>query len=101
MALLGVIVSAPRFYELAQDGSNVTINVRARTVSIEGETFPFELSKIEEKLIQGGGVTEMYKKYGSGLFRAAMAAEKTEVSSCGGGAGSECESNESKAVLAW
>ena len=32
-------------------------------IEIEGKKFPFQLSSMEEKLIEGGGVTDLYSKY--------------------------------------
>ncbi|KAI8865803.1 hypothetical protein GQ42DRAFT_181704 [Ramicandelaber brevisporus] len=46
---------------------------------------------MEERLIAGGGVTDMYKKYGRKIFRAAIAADPdsviaSEAASCGSAA---------------
>jgi len=76
MALLGVTVSDEEFYTLAQEGAEVTVNVRDRTVCVGGKTFPFGLSVMEERLIAMGGVTEMYNLYGKKLFRVATAPDK-------------------------
>ena len=38
-----------------------------------GRSFGFDLSLIEERLLAGGGVTGMFKKYQKELFRVAMA----------------------------
>ncbi len=77
MALLGLIVHDDQFYELANEGVHVQIDMPARTVAVKDplgnlHTFGFELSQMEERLIAGGGVTTLYKDYGAGLFRVAM-----------------------------
>jgi homoaconitate hydratase len=80
MALLGVIVKDEGFYNLAKEGSLVTLHLAERMISVsdnEGKdtpvVFSFELSRMEEAMIQGGGVTELYRSYGPSLFRAAIA----------------------------
>ncbi|CAG8718015.1 12749_t:CDS:2, partial [Acaulospora morrowiae] len=82
MALLGVIVDDEEFYTLAQEGAEVTVNVKDRKVICGGKEFKFELSEMEEKLIAAGGVTEMYKKYGVDLFRVAISSTESGQSSC-------------------
>ncbi|CAG8468402.1 11885_t:CDS:1 [Funneliformis mosseae] len=86
MALLGITVEDEEFYTLAQEGAEVEVVVKDRKVICCGKEFKFELSLMEEKLIAAGGVTEMYQKYGSKLFRAAVA---PEGGLSGGGCGSE------------
>ena len=79
MALLGLIVTDPEFYHLTKEGHHVSVDVSLRLLKVREDSskdiftsFPFTLSKMEEKLISEGGVTEMYKNYGSALFRVAM-----------------------------
>jgi homoaconitate hydratase len=95
MSLLGITLTDDRFYELAQEGAAISIDVRRRLVRVRSAVHPdspdstaaaedpssagwtdfaFGLSIMEERLIGGGGVTEMYKKYKRGLFRVAMMA---------------------------
>jgi hypothetical protein len=33
------------------------------------QEFPFELSSVEEKLLAGGGVIDLYRTYGNAMFR--------------------------------
>ncbi|KAJ1762924.1 hypothetical protein LPJ62_000005 [Coemansia sp. RSA 2167] len=87
MALLGIVLKDEKFYDLAQEGAEVSIDLPARKIYCGGSVFVFNLSTMEERLILGGGVTEMYKKYGNLLFRAAIAADPESVlknaGSCG------------------
>ena len=69
MALLGVIVKDEHFYQLAQEGALVEVDLPQRVVRVANHSFPFELSRFEEKIVFGGGVTNMYKKDGVALFR--------------------------------
>jgi len=89
MALLGITLENERFYQLATEGAEITVDVPKRKIIIVGgESFDFSLSLIEERLLAGGGVTAMYNKYKSELFRKAMTPRKRiggEVA--GGGCG--------------
>eukprot|EP00842_Homolaphlyctis_polyrhiza_P002831 jgi/Hompol1/3549/HPOL_006604-RA len=96
MALLGVVVKDEAFYELAQEGATVSIDLTTRKVTV-GDinkdstemtvSFAFELSMMEQKLIEGGGVTNLYKRYGSKLFQETIAQAQQQtltVGACGG-----------------
>ncbi|KAG0074772.1 hypothetical protein BGZ92_003201 [Podila epicladia] len=82
MSLLGITIEDESFYTHAQEGAEVSIDVKERKVHCGGQVYPFGLSLMEERLLAGGGVTEMYKTYGKQLFRVATAPEKP-ASSCG------------------
>ncbi|KAF9383827.1 hypothetical protein CPC16_008742, partial [Podila verticillata] len=82
MSLLGITIEDESFYAHAQEGAEVSIDVKERKVHCGGQEYPFGLSLMEERLLAGGGVTEMYKTYGKQLFRVATAPEKP-ASSCG------------------
>jgi 3-isopropylmalate dehydratase small subunit len=69
MALLGVIVRDPKFYELAVEDSQIELDISNRSVRVGTKTFSFILDPMEEMLISGGGVTSLYSKFGSSLFR--------------------------------
>lgn len=72
MALYGIKIKDDKFYELASEGKEISIDIQSRLVTIDGKKFSFELSSMEEKLIEGGGVTDLYKKYKNELFRATI-----------------------------
>ncbi|ORX56507.1 3-isopropylmalate dehydrogenase [Piromyces finnis] len=69
MALYGIIINDDAFYEIATEDKEIHIDIANRIVKIDGKTFPFQLSSMEEKLIEGGGVTDLYSKYKNELFR--------------------------------
>ncbi|OMJ30425.1 putative aconitate hydratase [Smittium culicis] len=96
MALLGITIKEDRFYELANEGSTITVNLAKRFVECGGEKFTFVLSQIEERLIKGGGVTEMYKKYGKKLFRAAISANPDAFIKS-----NSCADDSTKSQLSW
>ncbi|RUS27061.1 Isocitrate/isopropylmalate dehydrogenase-domain-containing protein [Jimgerdemannia flammicorona] len=75
MGLLGILLEDERFYELAQEGAEVDIDLLKRVITIGGEQFGFSLNDFQFKLLANGGVTNMYNKFGKGLFRKAMAAD--------------------------
>ncbi|KAG0330121.1 hypothetical protein BGZ99_007983 [Dissophora globulifera] len=101
MSLLGITIEDETFYEHAQEGAEVAIDVKDRKVYCGGQTYPFGLSLMEERLLAGGGVTEMYKTYGKQLFRVATAPESTG-SSCGSEVKMESKSNcGDDSELAW
>ena len=81
MALLGVVVKDPKFYEKAEEGVHVELDIPNRAVKVGSEAYPFELDPMEEMLIAGGGVTSLYSKFGSSLFRKTI--EKSQNQQCG------------------
>ncbi|TPX53588.1 hypothetical protein SeMB42_g00682 [Synchytrium endobioticum] len=102
MALLGVIVKDENFYNLAQEGAPVEVDLPQRVVRVAGHSFPFELSKFEEKIVFGGGVTNMYKKDGVALFRKAIQRAQADESTCATTViGGECITEGDKKTLAW
>ncbi|KAJ9073352.1 hypothetical protein DSO57_1017414 [Entomophthora muscae] len=104
MALLGITLPDPEFYEIVQEGSDVSIDVPNRKVMAGGRTFSFQLSTMEERLMAGGGVSAMYSQFGDKLFRAAMGTlPKARKSVGGGGPASkkQCGSAADAEVLAW
>ncbi|KAJ2610927.1 hypothetical protein H4S08_003401 [Coemansia sp. RSA 1365] len=103
MALLGIVLKDDKFYELAQEGAEVSIDLPNRKIYCGGHSFTFNLSTMEERLILGGGVTEMYKKYGNLLFRAAIAADPDAVlKNAGGSCGKPTSCGDSSVQeLAW
>lgn len=88
MALLGVIVKDSKFYDLALEDSLVQLDIPNRTVTVGSETFSFVLDPMEEVLISGGGVTSLYSKFGSSLFRKTI--EKSQCRSENDGSQGGC-----------
>jgi len=94
LGLLGIIVEDSKFYELATDGVEVSINVPEREIKVKDISFKFNLSKVEEKLLAGGGVIDLYKKYNNNMFRAVA----SPISKSGCGTDSTCHDDQD---LSW
>lgn len=77
--LLGIKMKDEKFYELAREGVNMSIDMRRRTISCCGEEFRFELDPIEEKLLATGGLLNIYTLYGTTLFRKLQDAPTAQV----------------------
>ncbi len=94
MSLLGVIVKDEDFYARAQEGADVEVDVTTRTVVVHGAdgskaTFPFQLSRMEERFLQAGGVEKLYKVFRKELFKALVKGPKV-AKPLSGGAGGGC-----------
>jgi len=96
-SLIGIQLSDDHFYELAQPNVPIKVNMKGRTIEVAGETFRFKMSLFEERLLAGGGIMPLYKKFGNRLFRVAVEQpESTDESSCG----SKCDSSSASATSA-
>jgi homoaconitate hydratase len=71
-SLIGIKLEDDEFYKLAPQNTDVTINMKGRTVEVGGKTFRFNMSLFEERLLAGGGIMPLYKKFGNRLFRVAV-----------------------------
>ncbi|KAJ1659603.1 hypothetical protein IWQ61_001352 [Dispira simplex] len=101
MSLLGITLKDPEFYELAQEGAEVSIDVKGRKVLVGDKEFPFILSQMEERLLNGGGVTAMYNKYGAKLFRAAISENPAKFANKGCVSAAKPCNDTAEAVLSW
>ncbi|RHY30215.1 hypothetical protein DYB32_004515 [Aphanomyces invadans] len=71
-ALLGIVITDPVFHKLAEEGSTVSVDLPKRQVMIGDKSFPFALTVLEEAFLVEGGLTQLFKRYKTDLFRAAM-----------------------------
>uniref|UniRef100_K3WIL7 Aconitase/3-isopropylmalate dehydratase large subunit alpha/beta/alpha domain-containing protein n=1 Tax=Globisporangium ultimum (strain ATCC 200006 / CBS 805.95 / DAOM BR144) TaxID=431595 RepID=K3WIL7_GLOUD len=85
-SLMGIQLNDDHFYELATENAEITLNMTGRTIEVGGETFRFNMSLFEERLLAGGGIMPLYKKFGNKLFRVAV--QEPGESSCGSGGSS-------------
>ncbi|KAL7997826.1 putative hydrolyase LeuD/HacB/DmdB, 2-methylisocitrate dehydratase AcnD, Fe/S-dependent [Plasmopara halstedii] len=91
-ALLGIVVTDEKFHELADEGEEVTIDLRNRVVTVKDHQVAFSLTQLEEAFLNGGGLQALFKRYKADLFRAAMRGKTSNiVSSDGVGCGESCE----------
>ncbi|KAF9690425.1 hypothetical protein EKO04_011558 [Ascochyta lentis] len=68
IGLLALTIQEEEFYELAQTGAEICVNVGSRLVHIRGKAFPFSLDEMEVKLIQNRGLPESFRKFGNSVF---------------------------------
>ncbi|CAI5720576.1 unnamed protein product [Hyaloperonospora brassicae] len=100
-ALLGIVVTDEKFHELAQEGEEVTVDLRNRVVSVKDHQVAFSLTQLEEAFLNGGGLQALFKRHKADLFRAAMRGKAAKpISSSGVGCGDGCGS-EAAATPSW
>lgn len=68
LGLWGITIKEPRFYELAETGAAIEIDLDANEVRIGGESFSFALSKMEKSLTRLGGMTSAFNKFGKRVY---------------------------------
>jgi 3-isopropylmalate dehydratase small subunit len=66
--LLGITISDEEFYEVAVEGREISIDLERRRVTVDGKEWEFRLSQMEQKLIETGGITAAFRKFGKRLF---------------------------------
>lgn len=88
LALLGIVISDEEFYKGLSEGTGLTI-ILGRNVVVREDIkreFPFQLSDMEQALVFGGGVSELFRKAGTHLFRKMLSKSSSRhTSSCGEG----------------
>ncbi|EHK17249.1 uncharacterized protein TRIVIDRAFT_41788 [Trichoderma virens Gv29-8] len=68
LGLLGFTMDDPAFFEAAVDGAEVSIDLEANQIKVGGTEFSFYLSTMERELVEAGGITPAFKKFGKQLF---------------------------------
>jgi 3-isopropylmalate dehydratase small subunit len=70
LGLLGIVIQEESFYEKARDGVEVEVDMEKSVVRVVGcdSEWPFEMSDMEKELIEIGGLTSAFRKFGKGLF---------------------------------
>ena len=86
LGLLGITLSDDDFYANIQDGAHVSVDLNESVIIVDEKRFPFKLSQMERALIEVGGITSAFLKFGKHLFdylRTPMASPKAlrEISS--------------------
>ncbi|KAK4497301.1 hypothetical protein PRZ48_011751 [Zasmidium cellare] len=88
LGLLGIVMEDEAFYAVAKEGCEISIDLPGRRVLVEGRTFGFGFSRIEEELLMNRGVTNAYRRYGKGIWEK-LTEKKGEVGQVGKGGGHE------------
>ncbi|KAI1799494.1 aconitase family protein [Daldinia bambusicola] len=70
LGLLGITISDDDFHSIAQDGVEISIDLDENVFYISGKEFPFQLSPMEKQLMNLGGITPAFRKFGKQLFEA-------------------------------
>lgn len=68
IGLLGIIITEEEFYTRAIDNADIEIDLCARAVTVDGQTFRFALDDMELKLIHNKGLSGAYRLFGKALF---------------------------------
>lgn len=90
-ALLGIVVTDEKFHALADEGAEVTVDLRNRVVRVKDHQVAFSLTQLEEAFLNGGGLQALFKRHRADLFRAAMRGKAPQVVSSGDvGCGDSC-----------
>lgn len=79
LGLVGIVITDEAFYELASDGAEISINLEAHTLQVGDKEFGFEFSQMEKKLMELGGITQAFHKYGKELFQTMCRPNSTKV----------------------
>lgn len=79
LGLLGITITDERFYDKAQHGVDIHVDLARRTVNIDGGSFPFELSEMEEALIAAGGISNAFNLFGKRVFQALCSKKSSRV----------------------
>ncbi|KAH7025837.1 3-isopropylmalate dehydratase large subunit 2 [Microdochium trichocladiopsis] len=70
LGLLGITITDEAFYEAAQDGAGIDVDLVANVARVGGKEFAFELSQMEKSLTSLGGVAPAFNKFGKKIFDA-------------------------------
>jgi 3-isopropylmalate dehydratase small subunit len=87
LGLLGIIISDSKFYEVAVDAADISIDLVERKIKVGDGEWEFELSQMEKELIKAGGITHAFEKFGKRLFEvmcAPVTSAKKQENGCGG-----------------
>ncbi|PTB36660.1 hypothetical protein M441DRAFT_449504 [Trichoderma asperellum CBS 433.97] len=68
LGLLGFTMDDPAFYKAAADGEEISIDLETNSLTVGEQNFSFSLSAMERELVEAGGITPAFKKFGKQLF---------------------------------
>ncbi|KIW15133.1 hypothetical protein PV08_05178 [Exophiala spinifera] len=66
--LLGIKLQDEGFFQVAQEGKEIVIDMKNRQIHCENKSFRFDLERIQEQLLREGGLVRTYERYGPSLF---------------------------------
>ncbi|KAJ3959687.1 hypothetical protein N0V92_003685 [Colletotrichum tropicale] len=68
LGLWGFIINDAQFYEKANMGADIEIDLDRNVVTIDGMSFDFQLSELEKKLTKMGGMTNAFNQFGQRIY---------------------------------
>jgi 3-isopropylmalate dehydratase small subunit len=68
IGLLGIVIKDKSFFQVAEQGEQISVDLVTNTVMCAGRSWTFQLSEMEKQLISVGGLTEAFRKFGKQLF---------------------------------
>lgn len=68
IGLLGIVITDKSFFQIAEQGEQISVDLVTNTVTCAGRSWTFQLSEMEKQLISVGGLTEAFRKFGKQLF---------------------------------
>ena len=81
IALLGFIIEDDKFYEQANTGVDISIDVPNRTVTVAGKCqYSFKLDEMELALIRQQGLAQGFLEHGKDVFQVLCGEHATEAS---------------------
>ena len=78
LGLLGIVMENEEFYQAAQEGEDITIDVGTKSIDVGGKRFPFRLSNMEYKLTVNNGIAKTYGRFGKAIWQKLMQEESSE-----------------------
>jgi len=68
LGMLGITMEDEEFFELAKDGAEIEVDVDGRVIRIGGREFKFNLSELEIQLLQQGGISAAFARWGKKIL---------------------------------
>ncbi|KAF0325292.1 hypothetical protein GQ607_007619 [Colletotrichum asianum] len=68
LGLWGFIINDAQFYEKANMGADIEIDLDRNVVTVDGMSFDFQLSELEKKLTKMGGMTNAFNQFGQRIY---------------------------------
>ncbi|KAK1625724.1 aconitase family protein [Colletotrichum phormii] len=96
LGLWGFTIDDPLFYEKAQTGTNIEIDLDRNVLTVDGETFEFQLSVLEKKLTKMGGMTNAFNQFGKRIYDVLTGRKASQ-----GGVAKELKAKPAQDVMAW
>lgn len=68
LGLMGITMQDEQFFEAATEGVDITIDFQKRALKAGGKEFQFQLSQMEKRLYDHGGISSAFRHFGKHLF---------------------------------